>query len=264
MPSLADQILASWFRLRLRGFRTLTRVFGRRQICVKTKYGSVFCCDPDEYIGMNVLRHGFYESEVIEALRPSAKSGGVYWDVGSNFGLHAVTAAVEFPDMQVAAFEPVDSLRALLEKHACLNKVNLRLSALALSDSSGSFELYVPPLGAGGRATLCRDYAGPDWRRVTVTTARADELILSGELPMPNLMKVDVEGAEVKVLSGFGDLLSDPRLRAVVIEGVPGLDRSESTDPLALILRRAGFQLRVLERREPTMHDLENYVATRP
>lgn len=248
----------------MRGFRWARRMLaGARDISVRTQYGTVFECDPDEYIGAAVLRHGFYESEVLEALRPFFSPTAIFWDIGANFGLHAVTAAALCPGMKVRAFEPVPMLRSRLLRHAARNTTELQCSDLALSDEAGQFSLYAPPQGVSGRATLRQEWAGRDWEALTVSTARADELIAQYEDEIPTVIKIDVEGAELQVLQGFGDLLRDKRILAIVFEGQPGLERGVTADPVGSCVRQAGFRLCRLERREPTHHDLENYLASR-
>lgn len=261
---LADRFLTWHFRKQLRGFRVVRRILsGRRTIYVRTPSGAVFECDPHEYIGGNVLLHGFYESEVLEALKPFFSEEATFWDIGANFGLHAVTAASLFPKMRVYAFEPIKRLRSQLKRHATMNDVDVRCPELALSNTSGIFDIYFPPSGLGGRATLRQDYASADWQKTAVKTTRADELIRGGKLEMPTVIKLDVEGLELQVFEGFGDLLNDERLRAIVFEGPVGLADQNDGDPLGVILRDAGFRITQLIRREPTQHDLENYLANR-
>ena len=45
-----------------------------------------------------------------------------------------------------------------------------------------------------------------------------DDITGRFELPFPNHLKIDVDGAEVSVISGAGQTLADPRLRTVMIE----------------------------------------------
>lgn len=260
---LLDRYVTWHLRRRLRGFRVVRNVLiGSREISVLTPYGTVFQCDPDEHIGGAVLRHGFFEPEVMEALRPFLSASGTFWDIGANFGLYAVTAAALFPGMCVHAFEPIAELRSHLIRHADLNGVRVTSHALALSNASGSFEIYVPPTGASGRATLRKDYAGSDWQKSDVQTARGDELITRGELELPTVIKIDVEGLELQVVEGFGTLLSDRRLEAIVFESSRGLVDQVDREPLGRLLTAAGFHITRLTCGTPH-HALENYLAHR-
>ena len=83
-----------------RGWRGFARLYGllkpaggRRALRASTRYGSQFFLEPFDNVDSHVLAEGFYESEVLEAVRPVLGRGAVLWVVGANFGLHAVTAS---------------------------------------------------------------------------------------------------------------------------------------------------------------------------
>ena len=85
----ADRMWRLWRRRKWPGFHRAWRACrgpGARLRCA-TPYGSVFALDPYGYIDNTVLMSGFYESEVIEALRGELRPGAVLWDIGANFGL---------------------------------------------------------------------------------------------------------------------------------------------------------------------------------
>ena len=54
--------------------------------------------------------------------------------------------------------------------------------------------------------------------RQPVMTYRLDEVIQAFDLPRPNHLKIDVDGAELGVLQGAPATLRDPGLRSVMIE----------------------------------------------
>lgn len=174
----------------------------------------------------------------------------------------AVTAKMKQPSATVVAFKPVQSLRSRIHANAALNSVTISVAAEALSDESGPRSLYVPEGNPSGLASLKTPHA-EKWTAVQVDCRRADELIGSGAYAPPTVVKLDVEGAEREVLEGFGGYLRDAALRAVVFEGAPGLENRANSDPVADMLRDAGFSLRQLQRNEPSEHLLQNYVASR-
>jgi FkbM family methyltransferase len=55
-----------------------------------------------------------------------------------------------------------------------------------------------------------------DWHHVQVLMQRIDRLIESGAVPLPDLVKMDIEGGEISALTGFGNHLSAPQ--AYVLE----------------------------------------------
>lgn len=266
-PTPSDRLLAFWFRRNWRGFHLLLRAHrrltGRSTLRVRSAYGSLFELPPHDYIPAHVLREGYYESEVLEALRPNLGSGAVLWDVGTNLGLHAVTAKVLSPITTVVAFEPNPAMVVEIRRHAKLNSVDLRLASMALGACDETRPLHIVGAGNPGMSTL---HPWSEARYDTVTTvecARGDTLIARGLQPTPTVIKLDVEGGEADVLAGLPGVLSSLTLRAVVFEGAANLDDTSAAHPVAGPLLRAGFRLSPLFRREATNHNLGNYLAAR-
>lgn len=256
----SDRWLAWYFRRGWRGFVTQMRIARRRTLLKPCRYGPLFDLDPNEHIDSTILREGYYESEVYEALRPRLHAQAVLWDIGANFGQHAVTAAALHPGLRVCAFEPNPAAAARLRAHVALNRVAVRLEQVALGDRGGTATLHVNTTGNSGASTLNNPTVGAP---VEVAIERADRMVGRGLLPPPTVVKLDVEGAEAAVLRGFGALLAAPALEAVVFEA----DARAAADPgccaAATLLRDAGFRLRLLARRESTSHLLENFAAER-
>jgi len=267
IPSLRDRFLAWYFAREGRGFLTLhrwTRKFGgAERIHRRTLYGSIFALDPGAYIDRIVLREGYYESEVLEALLPYLDASAVLWDIGANFGLHSVTVKRLHPDVRVFTFEPNPLMLAQITDNAALNSVQCEVVPLALADTSGPRHFHVNDTGNAGMSTLVRWDAGHYDRVITVECSRADTLVAAGRVPAPTVIKLDVEGGEPAALAGLGALLRDPGLRAIVFEAAAGLEGQPDSDPIAGPLRAAGFRFTPLARREHSAHPLDNYLATR-
>jgi FkbM family methyltransferase len=224
----------------------------------------MFSLDPVAYIDGIVLREGYYESEVFEALRPFLGTGAVFWDIGANFGLHSVTAKLLTPATQVFAFEPNPEMIREIQGNARLNGIEVTVVPCALAESEGPRVFHVNDQGNAGMSTLHAWSGGHYDRQITVDCARGDQLVAAGRVSAPTVIKLDVEGGEDAVLMGLGELLRRPTLRAVVFEAVSGLQQAQDTDPIAGSLRAAGFRFVPLRRREASDHALDNYLATRP
>ncbi len=263
-PALTDRFLAGYARRRWRGFITLRRFLGRPSIEVRTTKGSVFSLQPEDYIDRIVLEDGYYEPEVLAALEPHFSPGVVLWDIGANFGLHSVTAAVIAPGVRVHCFEPNPPMFARLEAHTRRNGTDVHCWPVALGGQDGVATLHINNCGNPGMTTLT-PWAGATYdARVQVTLARAETLIARGDLPAPNLIKLDVEGNEAAVLTGFGERLRDPELRAVVFETRADLLADPVQCPAAQQLQAAGFRFRPLARVAGSTHALANFIASRP
>lgn len=252
-----DRLLAAWFRRGWRGGAKLAHALRLQDsLLARTLHDSVFALEPFGYIDRIVLRSGYYESEVLAALVPALGPGAVLWDIGANFGLHAVTAKRFSPATEVICFEPAPTTHARTLKNIALNRVAIRSVALALSDHIGYAPLHLGPPGNSGMTTLSPWPGSGHTDTVLVATARGDDLIHAGLLPAPTVIKIDVEGHELPALTGLARTLRTPSFRLVVFE-----DSTAHATPVKALLRTAGFLIEPLTRLEESDHALGNFVA---
>jgi FkbM family methyltransferase len=158
--------------------------------------------------------------------------GSVFLDVGANVGLYALTAAVG-RECTVYAFEPESQNFALLNQNIALNGISDQVTAFcaALSDRAELARLFLSrfDIGGGGSCHSFGAEVGFDLApRISPFSQgsvafRLDDLIAQGVMPVPNYMKVDVDGFEHKVMSGAAETLRDQRLREILIELNPAI-----------------------------------------
>lgn len=137
-----------------------------------------------------------WETDTFETVDEYVK-GGVFVDVGAWIGMFSLYAA---PMAQwVFALEPDPVARRMLNKNLCLNGVkNVTVLGAALWDSAGTETFYT-------QTELGDSMTGPTRRGspVTVRTIVADDLLgLIGKEPI-DLVKVDTEGSECRILPGI-------------------------------------------------------------
>jgi len=143
---------------------------------------------------------GTYEKDKQDFCQRLIKPGMTVFDVGANAGFYTlVFSRLVGEGGCVIAFEPDSDNMRLLRKHITLNKLeNVSVVQAAVSDASvlAGFSLTG---GAIGRLEKKSSYLVP--------TLRLDELLADGNLPPPDVIKMDVEGAEVLVLRGAKDFI---------------------------------------------------------
>jgi FkbM family methyltransferase len=166
--------------------------------------------------------YGAFEKPLLYFLRDCllnlgrVEAGGtVFCDVGANIGQHSLFMS-QFAS-RVHAFEPYAAVSARLESHLELNHIdNVTLHKLGLGDSNGTLPFYAPT----GSNTGIGSFAAESQRRGNTPAgalriARGDEYLADLELPRIEVMKIDVEGFERKVLSGLQQTLA--RFRPVLV-----------------------------------------------
>ena len=132
-------------------------------------------------------------------------------DIGANIGFFSLRAASRHMQLGVHAFEPLPMAFSYLARNVQENDVRARISCYnyGLSDKSGAFKFFIAPLN-GTNASL-RNVAGADEARWHVgVTLTLNEWCQNFGV-VPDLIKCDVEGAELLVFSGGETTLSDVR-----------------------------------------------------
>lgn len=142
-------------------------------------------------------------------------------DVGANRGQFALFAVRQFPTADLICFEPLPRPRATLKRAVGPNQ-HLRVCDFALGATEGSADFHVSaaddsssllPIGERQQAS----FPGTHERTILVVQVkRLDRSVSSTGLRRPALLKIDVQGAELEVLSGAANLL--PKIDAVLVE----------------------------------------------
>ena len=137
-----------------------------------------------------------------------AASATTICDVGANIGLYTYLAASVAPHAPIVAFEPLPELAGSMRDNAARNGLaNVRVVEQAVTETTGQAELYVP-LGMD-MASLDRSWAeqSSTVRPLAVDTVSLDAYFTASGLPLPSLVKIDVEQSEAQVLAGMTEIL---------------------------------------------------------
>jgi FkbM family methyltransferase len=124
-----------------------------------------------------------------------------FLDIGANVGWYALSVALRFPAAAVHAFEPVPSTFLNLQKNLAVNGLaNVRAHNLGFMDEAGQVAFYFDP-GISGRTSTRNVADDPAALPVACAVTRLDDLV-QAEGIAPDVLKVDVEGAELAVFRG--------------------------------------------------------------
>jgi FkbM family methyltransferase len=182
------------------------------------------------------------EPETIAWIEGYIRPGDVFYDVGANVGAYSLVADRQMDDTGlVYAFEPGFSTYPTLVRNVFLNRMQDRVVPLsvALADSSGLVPITYSTVEAGGAMhTFGQSAEDAPWQRVV--SFAMDDFRERFALEQPNLIKLDVDGAELLVLRGAPRTLRDPALRSVLVEVTEG---EPETEEIVGLLEAAGLAL---------------------
>jgi FkbM family methyltransferase len=160
---------------------------------------------------------GEYEQPVQEAVSSMLHAGGVFFDIGANVGFFSMLAARMVGEAgAVYAFEPVPANAAKIERNASLNGFShVHVLPVAISDEVGSRELLLAEHVGG--SVLRSAGTPPDLvGSMQAETTTIDTIVQRASVRMPDVVKIDVEGAELQVLKGMRRVLEEKRPRLII------------------------------------------------
>ena len=162
---------------------------------------------------------GLYELDTIRILRKLLKPGNWFVDGGANLGYFTLTAAqLVGPTGKIDSYEPDPVNRQRLESHLLANGSPpfVKIHPAALSDNPGTIQIIHPSTTTGdnhGTASIYRSLV-PNGQPHDVPTIRLDQ-DLNG---VPDVIKLDVEGAELSAINGMATLLNAPNPPTLIVE----------------------------------------------
>jgi len=167
------------------------------------------------------------ESFMLSALQRLVREGDVVYDIGANIGLYSRFLVQCFGASKVYAFEPMVDNQRLMAKNFELGGCASRVTVvpLAIGNEDGTCEFQVDDLTSntgsldvvrGGKPSASRAQYGLPPRTVRVPVARLDSIEELKGIPKPDVIKLDVEGAEALALEGAENLLSRHACRLVI------------------------------------------------
>jgi len=213
---------------------------------------------------------GQYEPHVMQAMIDSLPVGGTCIDVGANFGVLSTLAAFRVGSGgKVLAIEASPVTHALLQETLMLNGCpNVVALNRGVWHEPATLDFHHVPHGPGWSffSAVGAEATGCEFRvQCTTLDAIAEDM----KFDHVDLVKIDVEGAEVKVLVGAKQTLQRHRPDLIVEINPVTLKRFSGTDPAELYrcIREYGYDMSVIARDSSAIvvreyGDLERLFAT--
>jgi FkbM family methyltransferase len=183
---------------------------------------------------------GTHDLEVQFVLGRLLRPGMTVFDVGANVGFTAMLAAKQvLPGGRVVCFEPLPANAEQIHHNTRLNAfsgIDVRVEALGRQDGQAEFTLsHSPTWGRLADAGPTPQASGTT--RVNVRSL--DSLRAYEEIRLPDLIKMDVEGAEADALAGAIGVLREARPVLVI-------ELHHTARAVAAVLSELPYTLRVL------------------
>ncbi len=153
---------------------------------------------------------GTLERPLLDQFVASLTPAATVWDIGANVGLYSLAAAPRC--RRVVAFEPLPRNVALLRRHLALNRVNnVEIVEAAVGRATGRLRMREG-------MTPSEAYVAADGN-IEVPAIALDTWAAARHEPRPDVVKIDVEGAEHDVLVGAQRSLGHRPLIQIALHG---------------------------------------------
>jgi len=167
------------------------------------------------------------EGFMLGCMQRLLREGDVVYDIGANIGLYSRFLAQYFKASRVYAFEPVESNRTLLAENLKIGGCSARVTIVpfAVGNEDGTSDFQVDDLTSNsgtldavtqGSPSQSHAQYGLPAATIPVTVVRLDTIVHAEGFAKPDLIKLDVEGAEAMALEGARAMLSDLRPHLII------------------------------------------------
>jgi len=182
-----------------------------------------FLKDLVKRLGYQIIR---YEGQrYLGALKKliDSKKKSIIFDVGAHHGETEKVLSETFINSSIFCFEPFDSSFSVLQKNV---GKNTNIFNVGFSDSAGKFEFQSNFLDATNSLLILEKNAIQVWdieqltekEKVICEFITIDEFVSSNNINQIDLLKLDVQGAEYKVLSGAKKSLTEKIIKNIYME----------------------------------------------
>jgi len=153
---------------------------------------------------------GNYEQYKTDAFIENFSSGSIFFDIGAHIGyFSSIAAVINNGKGGIFAFEPRPMNIKFFRKHM---KINNFQNVMLIEAAAGGNDGIVQFNDRTGSATGSVSRNG----NLKVNQVSIGRMIKDGSLPVPDFIKIDVEGGEREVLKNLQDIISSVRPRLLV------------------------------------------------
>ena len=178
----------------------------------------------DSVLAESLFIGGAFEENEIRFFRDVVKPGMTVFDVGANVGLYSVISGNAVGQSgRVWSFEPFPPIAMYLRENVCLNDlINVTVVEKAVSDLMGTFDFHVFPEGCDVYNSLGAKERPEEKlhavEKILVEVTTIDAFAGEAGIEKIDILKIDVEGAEERVLKGAEQLIRRSPNVQIVIE----------------------------------------------
>ena len=171
---------------------------------VEVKENKMYARSLDRILALYLWKFSLLEDNETQILKKLIKKGMSVFDIGANIGYYTlIFSRLVGKNGRVFSFEPDPENFRLLVKNIKVNKFkNITPVQKAVSNKNGKIILYLCQEHKGNHSII-ENFA---WKKIMVESTTLDSFLRTGI--KPDLIKMDIEGAEYLALLGMKKTLT--------------------------------------------------------
>jgi FkbM family methyltransferase len=164
--------------------------------------------DLDEWVQQHIYFLGYFDPAGISLIKKRLPEGGVFLDIGANVGSYTLVAANQVGiSGRVIAFEPVSACFNRLTENINLNGLtNVVAEQQALTNENKVIDLHIADQKNLGMSSIFH-HDTESGQTEQVSAVRLDDYLKQHQPDRIDMIKMDIEGAELFALQGMKDTL---------------------------------------------------------
>jgi len=225
--------------------RDITNWIIKKLLPIKVKIGKYFLyLNPNDPVVSGAIFFNVYEKSESKFLKTICFEGMNVLDIGANIGFYtAIFSQFAKEKGVVVAIEPdEESYKYLSQSINSFTYKNVLSFKVAASDTKQKLPLYISKENRGDNRLYSIDQ---ERNSIMVNCLTVDELLITNEIKNLDLIKIDVQGYEPKVLKGMRDIVNSSKTLILLSEFWPKgiLQAGENPKEFLIMLRKMEFEL---------------------
>lgn len=174
-------------------------------------------CHPDSSFGSLIIYTKLPEYEEMNFIYNYLKKDDIFLDVGANIGAHTLMAASKIKTGKIFSFEPSSKALRYLKENIQINNLNSIVTIIdkVVSDKNG-LEKFI--IGKHSEVDHIGEKDDQLHEMKTIPSIGLDKFLTEQKINYVDLIKIDVEGAELKVLKGLRGYLAGGKVGMIIFE----------------------------------------------
>ena len=191
----------------------------RRKFYFLKKFNIFLFLDRFNYLGILITKGYIYENHTVDLISENLKKDSIFFDIGANEGYFStITSRINYAG-KTYAFEPLTQLIPIIEKNFLKNNcTNCKIFNVGIGEKSYTTKINTfADINTGASSIIRKNKFNNKTQSIKIQSL--DEFVLNNKIyNQIDLIKIDIEGYEVKAIEGMKGLLINKRINTILID----------------------------------------------